>query len=70
MRCLFDTHVLSELRKGARADGAARQWFAESFPCELYSSVLTLGEIRSGIERIRTVATLPPPKRWSPGFAG
>ena len=54
MRYLIDTHVLSELRNGARADGAARQWFAELLRCELFLGVVTLGEIRSGIERIRS----------------
>lgn len=53
MRYLIDTNILSELRKGARADGAVRRWFADSSRCDLYLSVLTLGEIRSGIERIR-----------------
>ncbi|MCC7375833.1 MAG: type II toxin-antitoxin system VapC family toxin [Verrucomicrobiales bacterium] len=54
MRYLIDTNVLSELRKGARADAAVREWFADSSRGELYLSVLTLGEIRSGIERIRS----------------
>lgn len=54
MRFLIDTNVLSELRKGARADGAVRRWFEDSARGDLYLSVLTLGEVRSGIERIRS----------------
>jgi predicted nucleic acid-binding protein len=51
--CLLDTNVLSELRKGKRGDAAVREWFEESAAEELFISVLVLGEIRQGIERIR-----------------
>ena len=51
--CLLDTNVLSELRKGQRGDAAVREWFAETASGELFLSVLVLGEIRQGIERIR-----------------
>jgi toxin FitB len=50
---LIDTNVISELRKGERADPALTSWFAEIAEEEVYLSVLTLGEIRRGIERIR-----------------
>ena len=50
---LIDTNVISEMRKGARANPAVRAWF-ESHPSGwYYLSVLTLGEIRKGIEQIR-----------------
>jgi predicted nucleic acid-binding protein len=51
--CLLDTNVLSELRKGPRCDAAVRLWFEGTAEEELFVSVLVLGEIRQGIERIR-----------------
>jgi predicted nucleic acid-binding protein len=50
---LIDTNVISELRKGNRADSGVTSWFAELDDEEVYLSVLTLGEIRRGIESIR-----------------
>jgi predicted nucleic acid-binding protein len=50
---LVDTNVLSELRKGERAEVGVRSWFAEVDDAELFTSVLVLGEIRRGIESIR-----------------
>jgi predicted nucleic acid-binding protein len=50
---LVDTNVVSELRKGRRCDPGVASWFAEVPSDEIYLSVLTLGEIRKGIENIR-----------------
>jgi predicted nucleic acid-binding protein len=50
---LLDTNILSELRKEGRCDAGVRQWFKSVAPAELFMSVLVLGEIRKGIERIR-----------------
>lgn len=50
---LVDTNVLSELRKGERADASVRAWFADAREGEVYTSVLVLGEVRRGIESIR-----------------
>jgi toxin FitB len=50
---LVDTNILSELRKGERADPGVQAWFAEARDDELFTSVLVLGEIRRGIESIR-----------------
>jgi len=50
---LIDTNVLSELRKGARCDPNVSRWFASVDPEEVFLSVLAVGEIRNGIERIR-----------------
>jgi toxin FitB len=50
---LIDTNVISELRKGDRADPNVASWFAELAYEEVFLSVLTLGEIRRGIESIR-----------------
>jgi predicted nucleic acid-binding protein len=49
----MDTNVVSELRKGARADTHVRKWFAAVQESSLFLSVLVVGEIRRGIERIR-----------------
>ncbi|HYU79290.1 MAG TPA: type II toxin-antitoxin system VapC family toxin [Vicinamibacterales bacterium] len=53
MSYLLDSNVVSELRKRARADPRVRQWFAGVDDAELFLSVLTLGEIRRGIESIQ-----------------
>jgi hypothetical protein len=53
---LIDTNVLSELRRKA-PDESVTRWFEERPAGTLYLSVLTLGEIRKGIE------TLPDPAR-------
>ena len=53
MGFLIDTNVVSELRKGKRANARVRQWFAAVDEGDLFISVLTLGEIRNGIERLR-----------------
>jgi predicted nucleic acid-binding protein len=50
---LLDTNVVSEIRKGARADRNLLVWFQGTQEEELFLSVLVLGEIRGGIERIR-----------------
>jgi hypothetical protein len=50
---LLDTNVISELRKGERADANVKAWFSELGDEEIYLSVLTIGEIRRGIESVR-----------------
>lgn len=52
MSYLLDSNVVSELRKRERADPRVREWFAGIDDAELFLSVLTLGEIRRGIESI------------------
>ena len=49
---LLDTNVVSELRKGGRADPNVQTWFQTVDADDLFLSVLVLGEIRSGIDRI------------------
>ena len=49
---LLDTNVVSEARK-PRGDPHLRAWLATVRGDELYLSVLVLGEIRQGIERLR-----------------
>jgi toxin FitB len=52
MSYLLDTNVVSELRK-SEADENVRRWVAGIPESLLYVSVLALGEIRQGIERLR-----------------
>ncbi len=48
---LVDTNVISELRRHD-PDANVRAWFAQRPATELYLSVLTLGEIRKGVEAL------------------
>ena len=50
---LLDTNVLSELRKQTRCDAGVRHWVEITAAEEMFVSVLVLGEIRQGVERIR-----------------
>lgn len=49
MSYLIDTNILSELRRKSANPGVV-EWFAQRPATTLYLSVLTLGEIRKGIE--------------------
>ena len=49
MNWLLDANVISELRKGSRADPGVARWAAERRD-DLWLSALTVGEIRRGIE--------------------
>lgn len=51
MSYLIDTNVLSELRRKSPDPGVAN-WFSQRPPATLHLSVLTLGEIRKGIDGI------------------
>ena len=53
MTYLLDTSVLSELGK-SRPNPGVRSWFADVEDDSLHLSVLVLGEIRHGVERLRT----------------
>ena len=53
MTWLLDTNIVSELRKGERADPRLRAWFADVDEDALFTSVLVVGELRRGIESIR-----------------
>ena len=53
MTWLLDTNVLSELRKGPRADTGVRRWFDKAVDRDLFTSVLVAGELRRGVESIR-----------------
>lgn len=53
MKYLVDTNVISEIRKGARCNENVRNWFSGIPEEDIFLSVLTIGEILRGIERIR-----------------
>src|ERR1700674_4672501 len=52
---LVDTDVISEIRKGERAQDGVREFFevASRDAIPLYLSVVTVGELRTGVERLR-----------------
>ncbi|HEY3852274.1 MAG TPA: hypothetical protein VGL87_14955 [Steroidobacteraceae bacterium] len=52
---LVDTDVISEIRKGDKANPGVRAFFADTSreSVDLYLSVVTIGELRQGVERIR-----------------
>ena len=53
MSFLLDTNVLSELRRGRRCDPRVRSWAASVPQREMHTSVVVLGELKRGIERVR-----------------
>jgi hypothetical protein len=50
---LIDTNIISEVRKGDRCDPHVAAWYASIDNADIYLSVLVLGEIRKGVERVR-----------------
>src|SRR5579872_6207275 len=52
---LVDTDVISEMRRGANANSGVREFFAMAGRegAQIYLSVVTIGELRQGVERIR-----------------
>jgi toxin FitB len=50
---LLDTNVVSELRKGPRTHPNVVRWFSEIGDEALHLSVLVVGELRQGVERLR-----------------
>lgn len=69
MAYLVDTCVLSELRK-PKPDPAVLEWMDGVEPDELHLSVLTLGEIRRGIElrRAKDPTAVRSLERWLNGL--
>ena len=55
MMYLLDTNVISELRKGDRANSGVLKFFREAVQQEahLFISVITIGELRRGVDLIR-----------------
>jgi toxin FitB len=52
---LIDTNVISEARKRERANGGVRKFFRQAAKSDtgVYLSVVTVGELRRGVELIR-----------------
>ena len=57
MNYLVDTDVISEFRKRNRANPRVVNWFRKRKSSELFLSVLTIGELRRGVERICRLRT-------------
>lgn len=53
MTWLVDTNIISEIWKGPRCHPGVASWWAAVEDRDLFLSVLTLGEIRRGIEGVR-----------------
>jgi len=66
MAFLLDTNVLSELRKGAKCDPGVKRWALSTKLDRHCISVISLGEIRKGIENLRRNAPdqCPALERW------
>ncbi len=56
MTYLIDTNVLSELRKRGRCDPHVAAWYRSARQEDLFLSVLVVGELRQGAERLRRAA--------------
>ena len=52
MSFLLDTNVVSELRKGERADQRVVDWTKANHDQKFFLSVLVIGEIRKGVDRL------------------
>ncbi|CAK0776147.1 Ribonuclease VapC [Gammaproteobacteria bacterium] len=53
MGYLIDTNVWSELQKRNKTNPGVQRWFEGVKTNELFLSVLVIGEVRKGIERLR-----------------
>jgi predicted nucleic acid-binding protein len=64
---LVDTDVISEMRKGSKANVGVRSFFRDAAKdgAALYLSVITIGELRRGVEVIRHRGDLPQALRLS-----
>lgn len=60
---LVDTNVISEARKGRKANPGVQRFFQAIEAEDLYLSVQTIGEIRRGLENIRHRGDLPQAKK-------
>ncbi|MCA3275979.1 MAG: type II toxin-antitoxin system VapC family toxin [Roseomonas sp.] len=54
MTWLVDTNIISEVRKGSRCHLAVSAWWSGVEDRDLFLSTLTIGEIRRGVEAVRT----------------
>lgn len=50
---LVDTNVISELRRGVKANAGVREFWKQAPPDSHFVAVQTVGELRAGVESIR-----------------
>lgn len=50
---LIDTNVISEARRGPRADFGVREFFHAADADETFLAAITLGELRRGVEKVQ-----------------
>jgi toxin FitB len=50
---LIDTNIISEIQKGPKANPGVRSWYDGVGHADIYISVLVIGELRIGVERLR-----------------
>ena len=60
---LVDTNVISEARKGVKANAGVREFFQTADAAGIYLSAQTIGEIRRGLENIRRRGDLSQTKK-------
>lgn len=53
MTYLLDTNIISEIRKGPRCNATVAAWYNSIDDADIFLSVLIIGEIRKGLERVR-----------------
>jgi toxin FitB len=50
---LLDTNVITEVSRGERSDRNVRMWYDAIAADQLCTSVLVIGEVRTGVEKLR-----------------
>jgi toxin FitB len=60
---LVDTNVISEARKGKKANPEVQKFFMTTAAEDIYLTAQTVGEIRRGLENIRDRGDLPQAKK-------
>ena len=61
---LLDTNVLSEFSRRGGPDSRVKQWLEAAYSESLFTSVVTLGEIRFGIELLHPGKRRTQLERW------
>ncbi len=61
---LLDTNIVSELRKGARANQGVRSWAEAISPGACYLSLVTIAEIGFGIAQVQDVGFRSELEAW------
>ncbi len=56
---LIDTNVISEARRGPRANVGVRDFLGAADAEETFLAALTLGELRRGVEKVRYLGDVP-----------